>query len=131
VITYADLREPVDDVAGRLQERYGAFNDTVEYAGKIDGRWASVPTYFESGLWPCVARMDVFKQVVGMKLQEIFPAKRLMGPGYEDWTWGAFLNAAEKCAKAGLPFGLPISPSDDAKAWLGLARCSAVTAPSW
>jgi hypothetical protein len=58
-ITYAHLREPVDDLVGRLQERYGAFNDTVEYTGKVDGHWSSVPTYHESGLYPCVALIDV------------------------------------------------------------------------
>lgn len=119
VTDYAHLREPVDNVVGRLQGRYGAFNETVEYTGKVDGHWSSVPTYFESSLFPCVARADVFKQVVGMDLQQVFPAKPDMG-GFEEWTWDKFLNAGEKCAKAGVSFGLPISPCDDAKAWLGM-----------
>jgi ABC-type glycerol-3-phosphate transport system substrate-binding protein len=41
-----------------------------------------------------------------------------MGPGYDDWTWDAFLLAAERCHHAGVPFGLPISVCDDALGWL-------------
>jgi hypothetical protein len=41
-----------------------------------------------------------------------------MGPGYDQWTWDTFLVVAEKCAKAGVPFGLPISNCPDANAWI-------------
>jgi ABC-type glycerol-3-phosphate transport system substrate-binding protein len=47
-----------------------------------------------------------------------FPAADAMGPGYEQWTWDAFLAAARKCFEAGVPFGLPISNCTDANAWL-------------
>jgi hypothetical protein len=109
---YAQLLAPVDDVVGRLQQKYGPVNETIEYVGKVDGHWPAVPTTFFSYVFPCAARIDVFQQQLGMDLLGIFPAKGEMGPGYDQWTWGAFLLAAEKCAKAA-------------------ARCSAVTAPNW
>ncbi len=41
-----------------------------------------------------------------------------MVPHYDQWNWNAFLIAAEKCFKAGVPFGLPISNCADANAWI-------------
>jgi ABC-type glycerol-3-phosphate transport system substrate-binding protein len=116
---YAQLLAPVDDVVGRLQQQYGPVNETIEYVGKVDGHWAAVPTTLFSYVFPYVARIDVFQQQLGMDLLQIFPTKGEMGPGYDHWTWEAFLHAAAKCAKAGMPFGLPISPCSDADAWLG------------
>ena len=118
--TYAPLLEPVDDVVGRLERKYGPVSATAAETGRVDGHWAAVPTCVLSTVHPCVGRIDTFRQHVGMDLPEIFPARPEMGPGYDQWTWEAFLRAAERCAKAGAPFGLPISPCDDAQAWLGM-----------
>jgi ABC-type glycerol-3-phosphate transport system substrate-binding protein len=41
-----------------------------------------------------------------------------MGPGYEQWTWDAFLIAAEKCFKADHPFGLPMGQTPDSRYWV-------------
>jgi ABC-type glycerol-3-phosphate transport system substrate-binding protein len=120
VTTYARFLEPADDVVMRLQRTYGPINQTAEYCGRVDGHWAVVPGSFLSPLLPCVGRIDIFKQQVGMNLQQVFPAKPEMGPGYDQWTWDAFLQAAERCAKANLPFGLPISACDDGQTWLGM-----------
>ena len=119
-VTYAELLEPVDDVVGRLERKYGSVNETAVHTGKVDGRWAAVPTCILSQVYPCVGRLDIFRQHVGMDLREIFPAKPEMGPGYDQWTWEAFLRGAERCAKAGVPFGLPISACGDAQLWLGM-----------
>jgi hypothetical protein len=54
-----------------------------------------------------------------MNLQTVFPSSGQMGPCYDRWTWDAFLVAAEKCAKAGHPFGLAISNCSDAYNWIG------------
>src|SRR5262249_3823177 len=54
----------------------------------------------------------------GLDLRSTFPAAPQMGPGYDQWTWDAFLIAAERCFKAGAPFGLPISNCGDANAWI-------------
>jgi len=46
-------------------------------------------------------------------------------PGLADaWTWDAFLTAAEKSAKAGYPFGLPLSNQSDAVNWVGAVFAS-------
>jgi hypothetical protein len=84
------------------------------------GHWVAVPTYAGSGIYAYVGRIDIFQQQVGIDLREVFPAKPEMGPGSDRWTWDAFLVTAEKCAKAGVPFGLPISHCDDALGWLGV-----------
>jgi ABC-type glycerol-3-phosphate transport system substrate-binding protein len=55
---------------------------------------------------------------VGLDVRETFPAADTMGPAYDQWTWDAFVVAAEKCFKAGVPFGLPISNCPDANAWI-------------
>jgi ABC-type glycerol-3-phosphate transport system substrate-binding protein len=34
------------------------------------------------------------------------------------WTWDGFLVAAEKCAKAGFPFGMPLSTWSDSVNWV-------------
>jgi ABC-type glycerol-3-phosphate transport system substrate-binding protein len=90
-----------------------------EYLANIEGSYQAVPTYWLYNLYPCCTRIDLFRQHVGTDVQAVFPASGPMGPGYDRWTWSAFLTAAEKCAKAGYPFGLPISNCTDAGNWVG------------
>ena len=35
------------------------------------------------------------------------------------WTWDFFTQAAEKCHKAGFPFGIPLSTTSDAVQMVG------------
>ena len=37
----------------------------------------------------------------------------------DNWTWDFFLDAAEKCHKAGYPFGLPLGQTGDTRNWVG------------
>jgi ABC-type glycerol-3-phosphate transport system substrate-binding protein len=39
----SELLEPMDDVVGRLSEKYGRINPIVEYLGKTEGKWRAVP----------------------------------------------------------------------------------------
>ena len=105
-------------MVSRLVKAYGPVNETAEYACRIDGHWAAVPWSTGSGVFACVGRIDIFAQVVGIDLREVFPTTPEMGPDYDRWTWDAFLRVAEQCAKAGYPFGLPLRFCDDATAWL-------------
>jgi ABC-type glycerol-3-phosphate transport system substrate-binding protein len=114
---YADHLEPMDDVMGRLTAQYGALGPFIERIGKVDGSWKGVPGSTTSIYYPCCTRMDLFKQFVGMDVQSVFPVANSVGPGYDDWTWDAFLVAAEKCSKAGVPFGLMMSTAGDAANW--------------
>ena len=105
--------EPVDDVVLPLVEKYGKTSRACEYLGKIDGHWMAVPTAYGSSALPPCARIDRFKQYVELEVHKMYP----VGPPDKEltdaWTWEYFLSAAEKCFKAGYPFGLPMSTCTD------------------
>lgn len=113
------LLEPMDDVVGRLVEKYGEINAAHNYLGKVDGKWLSVPQTAGSQFKGPAARIDLLKQHAGIDVQAMFPAKAELGPGADDWTWENFLTAADKCNKAGFPFALPAGTFSDATDWIG------------
>lgn len=115
----AQLLEPMDDVVKRLSAKYGPIGPIVDYLAKVEGSYRAMPALSGSQNKPCCSRMDIFKSACGMDLQAIFPAAEAMGPGYDDWTWDAFAVAAEKCQKAGAPFGMPMGQFTDAVDWVG------------
>src|SRR5262249_43396181 len=80
--------------------------------------WRAMPAAWGSLYRASVTRIDLFRQHVGLDVQAIFPAAPEMGPGYDEWTWDAFLLAAERCFKAGYPFGLQISSCGEANQWI-------------
>jgi hypothetical protein len=116
--TYARHLEPADHVVNRLIQAYGPVHESVTIAGKQDGDWFAVPTYAGSGIYAYIGRIDIFQQQAGIDLREMFPAKPEMGPGYDRWTWDAFLvaremrqgrNAVLRCHdRAGSPCGAPV-----------------------
>ena len=114
VSAQADNFEPVDDVVLPLIEKYGKTSEACEYLGKIKGHWLGVPTAYGSSALPPCARIDLFKQFVGLDVQKMYP----VGPPDKEltdaWTWEYFLTAAENCFKGGYPFGLPMSTCTDA-----------------
>jgi hypothetical protein len=113
----ARLLEPVDDIMADLAKSNGAPNRTAEYLGKVDGKWVAVPWAVMSALKPPCSRIDLMKQHAGIDVQAMYPAGA--PPKADAWTWDAFLVAAEKCAKAGVPFGLPVSQFGDSVDWVG------------
>ncbi len=119
VLNNAEVLEPMDDVVKRLSAKYGPVNSIVDYLSKSSGSYRAIPAISGSQVKPCCARLDLFKQHVGMDLQAMFPAAAEMGPGYDQWTWDTFLVAAEKCSKAGVPFGLPMGQFSDAVDMVG------------
>ncbi len=117
---HAASLEPVDDVMAALIAQHGPVSAGAEYLGKQDGRWVAVPTSFGSTLSPPCARIDLMKQFVGLDVTRMYPAgappdKELTAA----WTWDFFSQAAEKCSKAGFPFGMPMSTCSDAVQWIG------------
>jgi ABC-type glycerol-3-phosphate transport system substrate-binding protein len=107
---------PVDDVVEPLLKKYGKIDMATEYCAKIDGHWLAVPTCYGSSSLPPCARIDLFKQFVGLDLQRMYPGPDA-APDQElvnNWTWETFLTAAEKCSKGGYPFGLGLSTCTDA-----------------
>ena len=68
---------------------------------------------------PC-SRIDLFKEHVGLDLTRMYPAAAAPDKELADkWTWEFFLAAAEKCFKAGCPFGMPIGQTGDSVNWTG------------
>src|SRR6202045_5140058 len=115
VSAQADNFVPVDDIVLPVIKEYGPIAQASEYTGKIDGHWMAVPTSYGNGSLPPCARIDYMKEYVGLDVQKMYPAgappdKELV----DTCEWNNFLKAAEKCFKAGPPFGLGLSTCTDA-----------------
>ena len=112
--------EPVDDIMKALVAKNGAVTPLIEYLGKVDGHWIAIPATPGSQIKGPCARIDLFKQHVGLDLTKMYPAgappdKTLS----EAWTWDAFLDAAAKCQKAGSPFGIGLGQTADSVDTMG------------
>jgi ABC-type glycerol-3-phosphate transport system substrate-binding protein len=106
--------EPVDDVVQPLIAQYGKPGAAVEYLGRQNGHWIAVPATAGSQVKGPCARLDLFKQHAGIDLTRMYPAGAPPDKALaEQWTWNAFLTAAEKCSKAGFPFGIGMGQTAD------------------
>ena len=110
----AKSMEPVDDIVQMLIAKYGSPAAAVEYLGKQDGSWVAVPATAGSQMKGPCARIDLFRQHAGIDLTKMYPAGAPPDKTLTDkWTWDAFLIAAEKCHKAGFPFGIGMGQTAD------------------
>jgi ABC-type glycerol-3-phosphate transport system substrate-binding protein len=117
---YAESLEPVDDLMKQLIAENGNVTKVVEYLGKVKGSWVAIPATTGSQVKNPCARIDLFKQHVGLDVQKMYPAGAEPDKALADnWTWDTFLAAAEKCAKAGVHFGMPLGTTTDAVDWVG------------
>jgi len=117
---HAERLEPVDDVMSRLIEEHGPVYPAIETFGKVDGHWVGVPSIRGTLAYCCATRMDHLKQHAGIDVQAMYPASAPPDKTLADtWTYDAFLAAAEKCHKAGVPFGLPMGSTPDTVQWVG------------
>jgi ABC-type glycerol-3-phosphate transport system substrate-binding protein len=115
----SEALEPVDDVMKTLIAANGEVSEGVSFIGKQGGRWIAVPATVGSPTLPPCARIDLFKQHVGLDLQQMYPAGASPNKELTDkWTWDFFLTAAEKCFKAGYPFGMPLGTTNDSVNWV-------------
>jgi ABC-type glycerol-3-phosphate transport system substrate-binding protein len=119
VAAQADNLDPVDELVTSLIKEHGKLLLGSEYIGRQKGRWIAVPTGVQTtGQIPC-ARIDHFKQFVALDLTRMYPASAPPDEALaEGWTWDGFLVAAEKCAKAGYAFGMPLSTWSDSVNWV-------------
>src|SRR4029079_2613040 len=101
---YADILVPLDDVMADLIKENGKVNATVEYLGKIKGKWIGVPATVGSQIKGPCSRIDYMKQLAGIDVQAMYPAGA--PPKADAWTFDAFLKAAQDCHKGGHPFGI-------------------------
>ncbi len=112
--------EPVDDVMKDLVAANGGVSQLIEYLGRHDGHWAGIPATPGSQIKGPCGRIDLFKQHAGIDLQKMYPAGAAPDKALsEAWTWEAFLGAAEKCHKAGSPFGVGLGQTTDSVDTMG------------
>ena len=116
-----DNLENSDDVWAELIKRHGETTAAMTYVGKQNGHWIAPPAIQNTLTLPCVGRIDIFKEAVGLDLTQMYPAGGTGGNKEltDKWTWDFFLTAAEKCHKAGHPFGLAIGQTGDTANWVG------------
>jgi ABC-type glycerol-3-phosphate transport system substrate-binding protein len=112
--------ENSDDVWAELIKRHGPTTASMTYVGRQDGHWIAPPAICNTLTLPSVGRIDLFKEHVGLDLTQMYPASGAPNKELtEKWTWDFFLTAAEKCFKAGYPFGMPIGQTGDSANWIG------------
>ena len=106
--------EPVDDLVLPLIAQHGSAATVVEYLGKQDGHWIAVPATAGTQMKGPCGRIDLIKQHAGLDITKMYPAGAPPDPALTDkWTWDTFLVAAEKCFKAGFPFGIGMGQTSD------------------
>jgi hypothetical protein len=68
------LEPVVDDIMADLITQNGGVNATVEYLGKINGKWVAVPATVGSQMKGPVSRLDLMKRHAGIDIQAMYPA---------------------------------------------------------
>lgn len=108
---YADQLVPMNDIVEPLIKQNGAVNATVEYLGKVDGKWLAVPATIGSQMKGPCSRIDLLKQFAGIDIQAMYPAGA--PPKADGWTLDTFMKAAEACQKGGHAFGIGLGTTSD------------------
>ncbi len=108
---YAEQLVPMNDIMEPLIKENGNVNATVEYLGKIGGKWLGVPATVGSQIKGPCSRLDLMKSLAGIDIQAMYPAGA--APKADAWTLDAFLKAAEACHKGGKPFGIGLGTTSD------------------
>ncbi|MBV9858794.1 MAG: extracellular solute-binding protein [Alphaproteobacteria bacterium] len=117
---HTDDLEPSDDVWATLVKQYGEPSAAMTYVGKQNGHWIAPPAIPNTLTLPSVARIDLFKQFVGLDVTQMYPAEKPPNKELTDnWTLDFLLTAAEKCFKAGYPFGMPLGQTSDSANTVG------------
>ena len=114
---YAEQLVPVNDLMAELIKTNGAVNGTVEYLGKVGGKWLAIPATAGSQIKGPCSRIDYMKQFAGIDVQAMYPAGA--PPKADDWTLDTFLKAAEACHKGGKPFGIGVGNTGDSTDTIG------------
>ena len=108
---YSEQLVAMNDVMEPLIKQNGAVNGTVEYLGKLNGKWLAVPATAGSQIKGPCSRIDLLKQYANIDVQAMYPAGA--PPKADAWTFDAFLKAAEDCKKGGYPFGIGLGTTSD------------------
>jgi len=108
---YSEQLVPMNDVMEPLIKQNGAVNATVEYLGKVGGKWLAIPATIGSQMKGPCSRIDLMKQYAGIDVQAMYPAGA--PPKADNWTLDTFLKAAEACHKGGHAFGIGLGTTSD------------------
>ena len=108
---YADQLVPMNDVMEPLIKENGKVNDTVEYLGKVNGKWLAVPATVGSQIKGPCSRIDLLKKHAGIDIQAMYPVGQ--APKADAWNLDNFVKAAEACQKGGNPFGIGLGTTSD------------------
>ncbi len=108
---YSEQLVPVNDLMDTLIKQNGKVNATVEYLGKVEGKWLALPATVGSQFKGPCSRIDLMKKHAGIDVQAMYPAGA--EPKDADWTFDTFLKAAEACSKGGNPFGIGLGTTSD------------------
>jgi ABC-type glycerol-3-phosphate transport system substrate-binding protein len=108
---YAEQLVPVNDLMDQLIKDNGNVNATVEYLGKIGGKWLAIPATVGSQIKGPCSRIDLLKKHAGIDIQAMYPAGS--PPKADDWNLDTFLKTAEACHKGGNPFGIGLGTTSD------------------
>jgi ABC-type glycerol-3-phosphate transport system substrate-binding protein len=108
---YADQLVPMNDVMEPLIKENGKVNDTVEYLGKVNGKWLAVPATSGSQIKGPCSRIDLLKKHAGIDIQAMYPVGQ--APKADAWNLDNFVKAAEACQKGGNPFGMGLGTTSD------------------
>jgi ABC-type glycerol-3-phosphate transport system substrate-binding protein len=111
--------EPVDDVVQELVAKYGKYAPAVEYLGRPKDHWVAIPGTDPTANLTCCGRISLLKKYAGIDVQAMYPAEPHASPAADGWTYDAFLQAAEACAKAGYPFGMGVGATGDSTNTVG------------
>ena len=112
--------EPVDDVMKAAVAKNGEVSPLIQYLSRVDGHYIAIPATPGSQIKGPCARIDLFKQHVGLDITKMYPAGAAPDRALsEAWTWDTFLSAAEKCHKAGHPFGIGLGSTEDSVDTMG------------
>jgi len=108
---YSEQLVPMNDIMEPLIKENGAVNGTVEYLGKLNGKWLAVPATSGSQIKGPCSRIDLLKKHAGIDIQAMYPAGQ--APKADAWNLDNFLKAAEACHKGGNPFGIGLGTTSD------------------
>src|SRR4029077_18868560 len=116
-----DNLESVDDIMGPLIAQNGKISEGIEYVARQNGHWIALPACVGSPTLPSCARIDLFKEYLGVDLTKMYPPGAPADDALADkWTWDFFVTAAEKCFKAGQdhPIGVGFGVTNDSVSWV-------------
>jgi ABC-type glycerol-3-phosphate transport system substrate-binding protein len=108
---YSEQLVPLNDMMDELVKSNGKVNATVEYLGKVGGKWLALPATVGSQFKGPCSRIDLLKKHAGIDIQAMYPAGA--EPKDADWNLETFLKAAEACFKGGNPFGIGLGTTSD------------------